>query len=254
MPGQMDSTGLAVGLKKGFIVEKRKLAPKPASRKGVRRPLSSVAPCLQRMRPRRTRVRLVPRSRTLRGDAAVYGERVEACTSLERSDGVCVRDRWHGVGICPQQGRHEPSARPHACVISASHRPDEGQGAAASLLGRVALDLIGVYSAGSKAVVFATEGGSAGARGEDTTRGRRGWVAFCSGRGTGLCGSWSYLLLRELSQRAMGQQLESSAGMIWDSGECEKALTVHQADGRSCSFLLCAEAWQAGEARARHRA
>ena len=36
MPGQMDSTGLAVGLKKGFIVEKRKLAPRPASRKGVR--------------------------------------------------------------------------------------------------------------------------------------------------------------------------------------------------------------------------
>jgi hypothetical protein len=35
MPGTMDSTGLAVGLKKGFIVEKRKLAPKPASRKGV---------------------------------------------------------------------------------------------------------------------------------------------------------------------------------------------------------------------------
>ena len=36
MPGNMDSTGLAVGLKKGFIVEKRKLAPRPASRKGVR--------------------------------------------------------------------------------------------------------------------------------------------------------------------------------------------------------------------------
>eukprot|EP00802_Teleaulax_amphioxeia_P034696 Tamp_41599.p3 GENE.Tamp_41599~~Tamp_41599.p3 ORF type:complete len:111 (-),score=29.38 Tamp_41599:91-393(-) len=30
----MDSTGLAVGLKKGFIVEKRTLAPKPANRKG----------------------------------------------------------------------------------------------------------------------------------------------------------------------------------------------------------------------------
>ena len=38
MPGTMDSTGLAVGLKKGFIVEKRKLAPKPASRKGVSAP------------------------------------------------------------------------------------------------------------------------------------------------------------------------------------------------------------------------
>ena len=34
----MDSTGLAVGLKKGFIVEKRKLAPKPSSRKGVSAP------------------------------------------------------------------------------------------------------------------------------------------------------------------------------------------------------------------------
>jgi len=36
MPGEMYSTGLAVGLKKGFIVEKRKLAPRPASGKGVR--------------------------------------------------------------------------------------------------------------------------------------------------------------------------------------------------------------------------
>lgn len=35
MPGGMDSTGLAVGLKKGFIVEKRKLPVKPSSRKGV---------------------------------------------------------------------------------------------------------------------------------------------------------------------------------------------------------------------------
>lgn len=32
---QIDSTGLAVGLKKGFVVEKRKLAARPASRKGV---------------------------------------------------------------------------------------------------------------------------------------------------------------------------------------------------------------------------
>lgn len=31
----MDSTGLAVGLKKGFVVEKRQMAPRPASRKGV---------------------------------------------------------------------------------------------------------------------------------------------------------------------------------------------------------------------------
>ncbi len=34
--GYLDTTGLAVGLKKGFLVEKRKLAPRPASRKGVR--------------------------------------------------------------------------------------------------------------------------------------------------------------------------------------------------------------------------
>lgn len=32
---QIDSTGLSVGLKKGFVVEKRKLAARPASRKGV---------------------------------------------------------------------------------------------------------------------------------------------------------------------------------------------------------------------------
>jgi hypothetical protein len=34
--GFLDTTGLAVGLKKGFLVEKRKLAARPASRKGVR--------------------------------------------------------------------------------------------------------------------------------------------------------------------------------------------------------------------------
>ncbi len=34
--GYLDTTGLAVGLKKGFLVEKRKLAARPASRKGVR--------------------------------------------------------------------------------------------------------------------------------------------------------------------------------------------------------------------------
>ena len=33
--GYLDTTGLAVGLKKGFLVEKRKLAARPASRKGV---------------------------------------------------------------------------------------------------------------------------------------------------------------------------------------------------------------------------
>ena len=33
--GYLDTTGLAVGLKKGFLVEKRKLADRPASRKGV---------------------------------------------------------------------------------------------------------------------------------------------------------------------------------------------------------------------------
>ena len=44
MPGGMDSTGLAVGLKKGFIVEKRTLAPKPANRKGVRAAASQPAP------------------------------------------------------------------------------------------------------------------------------------------------------------------------------------------------------------------
>mmetsp|Transcript_53727 Transcript_53727/g.125604 ORF Transcript_53727/g.125604 Transcript_53727/m.125604 type:complete len:106 (-) Transcript_53727:54-371(-) len=33
MPG-VDSTGLAVGLKKGFLVEKRTITPRPASRKG----------------------------------------------------------------------------------------------------------------------------------------------------------------------------------------------------------------------------
>eukprot|EP00961_Rhodomonas_salina_P025546 344552-Rhodomonas_salina.1 len=37
MPG-VDSTGLAVGLKKGFLVEKRTITPRPASRKGVRHP------------------------------------------------------------------------------------------------------------------------------------------------------------------------------------------------------------------------
>jgi len=31
---QIDGTGLSVGLKKGFVVEKRKLAARPASRKG----------------------------------------------------------------------------------------------------------------------------------------------------------------------------------------------------------------------------
>ena len=55
MPGNMDSTGLAVGLKKGFIVEKRKLAPRPASKKGVRAaaPHSRIAP-----RPRATKSRI----------------------------------------------------------------------------------------------------------------------------------------------------------------------------------------------------
>jgi large subunit ribosomal protein L36e len=33
MPGQLDSTGLAVGLKKGFLVEKRALKAKPAQRR-----------------------------------------------------------------------------------------------------------------------------------------------------------------------------------------------------------------------------
>jgi hypothetical protein len=37
----------------------------------------------------------------------------------------------------------------------------------------------------------------------------------------------------------MGQQLESVAGKVWDSGECEKALTVHQADERACFFAMC---------------
>jgi hypothetical protein len=163
MPGQMDSTGLAVGLKKGFIVEKRKLAPKPASRKGVRHPPSlpaahaaethACAPC-----------HLFRSSTTRSSDAAVYSERVGARTSLERSRGVCVCvcDRRHGVGIRPQQGRLEPSAHPHARVLLGSHRPDDGQGPAASLLGRVVLDLIGVYCAGSKDVMFGTEGGNAG--------------------------------------------------------------------------------------------
>jgi hypothetical protein len=51
MPGGMDSTGLAVGLKKGFIVEKRKLPVKPSTRKGVRALDSPPLPCVRANKP-----------------------------------------------------------------------------------------------------------------------------------------------------------------------------------------------------------
>ena len=51
MPGGMDSTGLAVGLKKGFIVEKRKLPVKPSTRKGVRALASPPVPGLHANKP-----------------------------------------------------------------------------------------------------------------------------------------------------------------------------------------------------------
>jgi hypothetical protein len=51
MPGGMDSTGLAVGLKKGFIVEKRKLPVKPSTRKGVRALDSPPVPCVRANKP-----------------------------------------------------------------------------------------------------------------------------------------------------------------------------------------------------------
>lgn len=63
MPGGMDSTGLAVGLKKGFIVEKRKLPVKPSTRKGVRALASPPVPGLRAIKPLGEELRC----RTLRG-------------------------------------------------------------------------------------------------------------------------------------------------------------------------------------------
>ncbi len=60
MPGGMDSTGLAVGLKKGFIVEKRKLPVKPSTRKGVRALASPPAPGLRANSLISAAVRCVP--------------------------------------------------------------------------------------------------------------------------------------------------------------------------------------------------
>jgi len=106
MPGQMDSTGLAVGLKKGFIVEKRKLAPKPASRKGVRAPASRGGP----------RSRVPPR-----------------CVSPRASRDVqpsVPGPWWHELGGGRSQGERalERGSRAVGCIVGARRLPAAREG------------------------------------------------------------------------------------------------------------------------------